>query len=383
MKNRKECLVAPVEPLTTIEKEQLVDCERKFRLYCETSLQAGGALFQIRESRLYREMYKSFGQYCEKHLGYCRSQADRLIGAWRVDQWIAPTGVKIENVYQARPLLGFEQEDVLRIIPIALRIADGQPLTHYHFALAVEKLYPQRRKKSAAALNHRIPITVTADALRLIDLAESAVKSGDSAGAMKALQQIRQTLTQPKPVAPTPATESKTKRKDPETVTPENSSPPRDLVTPIASPRKEGEACKDSKKESKDESECHPKGVRIRAEPLRPVSVTIGETTVQVTRQNEIPVFTANWILNQNIALPRLKFFQKRRKRCAVSARFRELADGTLMEIGDGWKGLRRKTERILERTRCGAEVLVKFSDNSCEVIRAVKRTRRRRGRRK
>lgn len=66
-------------------------------------IEAGTALADIRDRKLYREESKTFEEFCQKHWGYKKSHAYRLIGAAAVAQ-TSPIGGQIINERQARAL---------------------------------------------------------------------------------------------------------------------------------------------------------------------------------------------------------------------------------------------------------------------------------------
>lgn len=65
---------------------------------------AGGALREIRDSRLYRETHANFDDYCEERWGFTRSRAHRLIEGSEIAE-LLPTGQQPTNERQARELV--------------------------------------------------------------------------------------------------------------------------------------------------------------------------------------------------------------------------------------------------------------------------------------
>ncbi len=57
-------VVETEKELTAHERSIFQECEEKIQQHFETFKEAGAALLQIRELRLYRENYVSFDEYC-------------------------------------------------------------------------------------------------------------------------------------------------------------------------------------------------------------------------------------------------------------------------------------------------------------------------------
>jgi hypothetical protein len=83
--------VAEKTQLTSHEKQILAECEQQIQRHFETFKQAGSALLQIRELRLYRENYVSFDEYCRAKWDMTKTSANRLIAASKVSEDLAKT----------------------------------------------------------------------------------------------------------------------------------------------------------------------------------------------------------------------------------------------------------------------------------------------------
>jgi hypothetical protein len=104
-------LPAPYEALN--DSPNLIDTEREDLSACEAAIDglriafwaAGKALQVIRDGRLYRAEYPTFEAYCTGRWQMHRRQADRLIQAWQLAEFLSPIGLKKLNEAQVRELL--------------------------------------------------------------------------------------------------------------------------------------------------------------------------------------------------------------------------------------------------------------------------------------
>lgn len=65
--------------LTTTENERLVALEEKIERNLSSFIEAGNALLEIRDGRLYRQQHKTFGSYCLDKWGFNDRRASQLI----------------------------------------------------------------------------------------------------------------------------------------------------------------------------------------------------------------------------------------------------------------------------------------------------------------
>jgi hypothetical protein len=70
--------------LTAAETTRLTDLERRIERTHMSFVDAGEALREIRDGRLYRAIHGTFDEYCEARWGLTRSQGHRLIAAAEV-----------------------------------------------------------------------------------------------------------------------------------------------------------------------------------------------------------------------------------------------------------------------------------------------------------
>lgn len=64
--------------LTTIEQNRLLELENIIQTGLEEFQKVGIALFEIKESKLYREKYNTFAEYCDSVWGLKLSKANYL-----------------------------------------------------------------------------------------------------------------------------------------------------------------------------------------------------------------------------------------------------------------------------------------------------------------
>ncbi|WP_392534224.1 hypothetical protein [Nostoc sp. C117] len=75
--------------VSAVEVEELSDEEQRDRLHLERRVEravfeAGKALAELRDRRLYRSMHSTFQEYCKDRFGFERRHPYRLIEAWAV-----------------------------------------------------------------------------------------------------------------------------------------------------------------------------------------------------------------------------------------------------------------------------------------------------------
>lgn len=98
------------EKLTTAEEVDLLKLKKIVANAEVAFVEAGKALTAIRDRKLYRFECKTFEEFCQKHWGFKRAHAYRLIESSKVV--LSPTGRQISNERQAR---------ALAVVPMAQR----------------------------------------------------------------------------------------------------------------------------------------------------------------------------------------------------------------------------------------------------------------------
>ncbi|MDP9763864.1 hypothetical protein [Deinococcus enclensis] len=117
-------MTAPVQVLTPEERATLLQLEAVVRQSWQEFITVGEALSTIRDQRLYRAEYRTFGDYCEARWGWSRQRAQQLIDAAHTTSALTSTiGYHPENERQARELKAaaqiVEQLEPEKVIAVA------------------------------------------------------------------------------------------------------------------------------------------------------------------------------------------------------------------------------------------------------------------------
>ena len=119
---------------------RLAELEAVIERGLETFVEVGNAIREIRDSRLYRERYATFEEYCRERWGWGRNYANKQVVAADTAALVG-TNVPIANEAQARALAPLARED-----PEAARAV---------WAEAVEEAKRRGRRPTAAAVRAR------------------------------------------------------------------------------------------------------------------------------------------------------------------------------------------------------------------------------------
>jgi hypothetical protein len=101
--------------LTSQERVRLRQLELEIERNLTGFIKCGRALLEVRESRLYRERYASFAEYCRERFAIARSTADQLCRSTQVYETLAGSGMQIpENVPELtlRPISQLPSSDL-------------------------------------------------------------------------------------------------------------------------------------------------------------------------------------------------------------------------------------------------------------------------------
>ena len=79
--------------LSVQEKVRLGQLELEIERNLTGFIKCGRALLEVRESRLYRERYASFAEYCRERFAIARSTADQLCRSTIVYETLTDSGV--------------------------------------------------------------------------------------------------------------------------------------------------------------------------------------------------------------------------------------------------------------------------------------------------
>lgn len=126
--------------VTAIATDRLLECERVIERGLNTFVEVGSALLEIRDSRLYRDSYSTFEDYCRERWGMSKTHSNRLIQSAEVVGHLTPIGVIPANESQARPLVGLSPDLQVRAWQEAIETAPEGKITGAHVQETVEKL---------------------------------------------------------------------------------------------------------------------------------------------------------------------------------------------------------------------------------------------------
>jgi site-specific DNA-methyltransferase (adenine-specific) len=132
-----------VGELSRIEQDDLGRCEAALEHMRAAFIEAGMALAEIRERRLYREEFGSFEEYVESRWGLGRIHAYRMINAARVARNLLPMGDTPKNERQARALTRLGPAEQRAAWARALETTDGRQPTGKQVGSVVEAMFPK------------------------------------------------------------------------------------------------------------------------------------------------------------------------------------------------------------------------------------------------
>ena len=118
-------------PLTATEARRFAACKKQISEGLQTCFDTGLALTEIRDSKLYREDFNTFDEFCRQTYQFGKAYAYRLIGSSEIKQDIesrSPTAAKlITNEQQARALAEVPPGDQVKLLKDLAR--DGGVVT--------------------------------------------------------------------------------------------------------------------------------------------------------------------------------------------------------------------------------------------------------------
>src|SRR5688572_3420955 len=104
--------MTPTPSLTVEERTTFSACEKIISAGLKTFSEVGNALLRVRDSRLYRDSYKSFEAYCREKWGWSHQRADQYIAAASVAKNLTTSGCQEpESERQTRPLAKLEPQE--------------------------------------------------------------------------------------------------------------------------------------------------------------------------------------------------------------------------------------------------------------------------------
>lgn len=127
------------EELTVIEQNNLVELEKTIQKNLAAFYEVGFALMQIRDNRLYREIYGTFEEYCKSKWGFERAHAYRLIKASEVVENLSPIGDIPKTEAVVRPLTSLPPDQQREVYQKAVETAPEGKVTAKHIEETVQE----------------------------------------------------------------------------------------------------------------------------------------------------------------------------------------------------------------------------------------------------
>lgn len=117
------------QPLTVGEQLRFEACREIVRTNLKTCFDVGAALMEIRDSKLYREHWKSFDEFCKAEFNIQRAHAYRLIDASVVKASVemSPVGDTVSSERHARQLKNVPVELRAEVLEAAAAACGGEP----------------------------------------------------------------------------------------------------------------------------------------------------------------------------------------------------------------------------------------------------------------
>lgn len=147
-------VVGPSAELARDERTRLEELELVIERGLDTFVEVGRALCEVRDSRLYRESFDTFENYCHGRWSLSSSHAYRMIDAARVTALISPMGeIRPSNERQARELVPLLREDEQEVVHAwhELLAEYGDDVTAARVkAIVSRRLARQRRERDLA-----------------------------------------------------------------------------------------------------------------------------------------------------------------------------------------------------------------------------------------
>ena len=185
-----------VEVITTQEASRRKVLEKTIAKGIGTVIKVGEALIEIKESRLYRDKFKNFAEYCDKKWGFTRMRAHQLIEAATVQKEL-PEDVK--KFYTKT-----SQLNALAELPKEERAAAAKEI--------IESVKTKGGKITADVIKQHSP-------LRGVDTAKLDAPEPEAEWLEPEAPEAAPAVPLPNPVLPTKITET-VEAKMPETMTP-------------------------------------------------------------------------------------------------------------------------------------------------------------------
>lgn len=147
-----------MDTLTTVETTRLSELETTIEHGLQTFVEVGNALMEIRDSRLYRESFGTFEDYCQERWAMSRSYAHRTIEAAQVVTNLLPIGNIPTNEAQARPLSPLTPQLQREVWPLVVDTAPNGKITANHVQRVVDDYLRPGEHLDAALTDESRPV---------------------------------------------------------------------------------------------------------------------------------------------------------------------------------------------------------------------------------
>lgn len=166
-------------PTTIQESQRLIELERVIKTGIDTFIQVGGALFEIKESRLYRIEHGTFEEYCKDKWNMSKAFAFRQIAAAKTTRNLSPIGdIKPQTESQARPLTKLPAEQQPEAWKEAVERAGGeQPTAKQVEAVVAEAIGNKTPRSEPPDYTPALGLQIADNAIRIL----STITTKDSA----------------------------------------------------------------------------------------------------------------------------------------------------------------------------------------------------------
>ena len=134
--------------LTIFEQNELQQCEAVIEKGLRTFVDVGGALLKIRDSKLYRQDYSTFEEYCQEKWNISRPRAYQLIDSVKVAENLSTFVDKWPiNEAQTRPLTRLSPEDQVKAWHKVIETAPEGKITAGIVLAAAKEIQQERREE--------------------------------------------------------------------------------------------------------------------------------------------------------------------------------------------------------------------------------------------
>lgn len=147
------------------EQFRLSELETVIERGQQTFVEVGLALLEIRDSRLYRQQFSTFEDYCRERWGWSRRHVNRHIEAAEVSNVLGPIGPIPTNEAQARELVPLMRHEPSVVADVwqELREEHGERLTASVIREAVQSVIAPQPAPQPDPVPHKMAVHFTSD----------------------------------------------------------------------------------------------------------------------------------------------------------------------------------------------------------------------------